>query len=538
MAYNKNIHENALRGMFNGIAQAAALVKPTMGAGGKNVVIEVEQPPYHIVTNDGATIIEHINLEDPVERIGLDFLKEVVARSNKNAGDGSSTTTVVVEKIVEQGMYQNGNGMEIMHSLNECLPIIESSINKQKKIISEKDFDKLKQVATISGEDEKVGELLAEIYQKIGKSGIIHPEYVLGKEGISYSFIQGVRFANGTGYLSPEMVHDEEAIKEKRKETKAVYENPAILVTKRKIMNISEITPLFNALKGKKDLVIFANDMDSQIASFMIATHKDRKTNPLSQFPRITIIKAPVLWNHYVFEDFAKCVGAKIVEDATGLNFKNLTLNDLGTCEKIIIDKDETVIIGTQDLSDHLAELAKVVEEGDVGDNDYARRLSWLTSKTVLLKIGGMSDTELSYKRLKLEDAINATRTALEDGIVAGGGVALVNATYDLPDTLGGNILKEALKAPMEQIIRNTGVKSFEMPTDPNYGFDAKTRTWVDMHEAGIIDSARIVKNAVKNAISVSSTLLTAPYHCITIPPRRTEEALQALLAPKPYNFQ
>lgn len=521
--------------MVNGIDQAASIVRKTMGAAGSNVVIQIEQHPYHQVTNDGATIVENIHLEDPEEAMGLQFLKEVVGRSNKNAGDGSTTTVVLLDAILKEGMKLQKRDMEIKKSLDECLPLIEKAIDDQKRLITSDDYERLKQVATISGEDEKFGELLAEIYQKIGKDGIIHPEYVLGKEGNSYSFIQGVRFAYGTGYLSPAMVHDEEAIKEKRKETKAIYENPVILVTKRKISNVHEINPILQAIGTKRDLVIFTDDMDSQVASFMIATHQARKANPLMEVPRITIVKAPVLWKNYVFEDFAKCVGATIVEDATGINYKNIKLEHLGTCEKIIIDKEETVIIGTANIIEHLKELKKVVDDGDVGDNDFARRLSWLTSKTVLLKIGGLSDTELSYKRLKAEDAINATRSALQDGIVAGGGVALLNVAYTMPDTLGGKILHQALQAPIRQIIQNASVseKSMANPySGGNTGFNAKTGEVVDMFDAGIVDSAKIVKNAVKNAIGIASTLLTAS-SALVLPPKDPNEALQSLIQPR-----
>lgn len=515
--YETNIRTNALQGYYNGIHQAREIVGKTIGGAGKNVALEIEQYPYHEVTNDGATIIEKMYFEDPVENMGLDFLKEVVGRSNKNAGDGSTTTTLLVDSILENG--KEHNGLEVKRSLDACIPFIEKSIESQKRTITPEDFEQLKQVATISSEDEKLGEMLAEIYGKIGTTGIIQPEYVLGKEGNSYTFIQGVRFANLCGYLSPAMVHDEEALKENRKETRAVYERPLILVTKRKITSIKEIDPIVKlAFKKEQDLVIFTDDMDSQIAQLLIAAHQRRKAEAHAPVPRITIVKAPTVWKDYVFEDFAKCTGATIVHDQNGVNFKNLLESHLGTCEKIIIERDETILIGTKDLTEHIAELQAVVDGGNDADDDALRRISWLTAKTVLLKVGGLSETELTYKRLKCDDAVNATRSALTDGIVVGGGLALVNVSHEMPDTLGGRILKEALWAPMKQIMKNAGVESVIGLTDTR-GFNAVTKEIVDMFDAGIIDSAKVALNACKNAIGIVSTVLTID-DCLILPPK------------------
>lgn len=530
---NTNIHNESLEGMYNGVHRAREVVARTMGAAGKNVTIKIKQYPYHLVTNDGATCIEHMWFEDPVESEGLEFLKEVVGRSNKNAGDGSTTTTVLVDAIIKHGMEHNG--IEVKRSLDECISFVEESINKQKRMITADDYDKLAQVATISCEDSDMGSLLAEIYGKIGSTGIIEPEYVLGKEGtLSFDkncyFINGIRFANFCGLLSTEMVHDEEAIKENRKEKRAVYENPIILVTKRKITNIREIDPIIMlAKKREKDLVIFADDMDSQVAQVIIANHKLRKEGIRLDLPRITIIKAPTVWKEFVYEDFSKCTGATVVCDPTGVNFKNLSEAHLGTCEKIIIEGGETRIIGTKDISGHIAELQAVVDSGNDSNDDALRRIGWLTAKTVLLKVGGLSETEITYKRLKLEDAINATRSALSDGIVAGGGISLLNVALSLNPTesIGKAILYEALQEPFRQIVKNARVEVEGWMRTPfsNEGFDAKTKKVVDMFESGIIDSAKISLNAVKNAIGIASTILTSDTF-IDLPPEKETQQM------------
>lgn len=507
--YKSNIKENALQGIANGIQIATNAVKGTMGAKGNNVCMEQDEFPFVSVCNDGATIIDLIQLEDPAEKMGLYFLKEAVSRSNSNAGDGSTTTCVLLNAIVQEGIKSGATGIEIKNSLDSLLPFIEQKIDEQKRTI---DTSGVVAVATIAGESEEMGTLLGEIYSKIGKDGIIHLEGS-GTFETSYDFIEGVRFAN-TGYLSPYMVHDEQAVKEGRKETKAIYENPTILVTKRKITSLNEINPLLETLSSqdKKDLVIFTDDMDSGVASIMVHAHRSKVFN-------ILVIKAPVVYKGAVFDDFAKCTGATIVEDSSGVNFKNLPLSALGTCAKIVVDKEETLIIGTLDITEHIAELK------NQQDIESQMRLSWLTQKTVLLKLGAMSETDLFYKRLKCEDAIHSSRLALQDGIVAGGGIALLNLSREMPDSVGGNIIKEAFKAPLNQIVLNATGRNFidlnevmGNKFDPfislegknkTFGFNAKTGEIVEMFDAGIVDSALIVKNAVKNAIGIASTVLT-----------------------------
>lgn len=531
LKYKNNIHTNAFTGLVNGVDQAVSVVEKTMGARGTNVALQYEQYPYHEITNDGATIIEKMYFEDPIENMGLQFLKEVVGRSNKNAGDGSTTTSVLVKSLLKQGQELGKNGIVLKKSLDECIPIVEQAFDKIKKnIISN---EQVKQIATVSSEDVKLGSLLAEVYEKIGSDGIIQPEYILGKETDTYSFIQGVRFSNQCGLLSPSMVHDEEAIKENRRENRAVYESPLILVTKRKIANLKEIDPIIKVAQRKeKDLVIFADDMDSQVAQVLIANHQLRKSGVRLDIPRITIIKAPVVWKEYVYEDFSKCVGATVVCDPTGITFKNIKEEHLGTCDKIIIERDETVIIGTQDLNEHIQELQAQVDSGNDFHDDALRRIGWLTSKTVLLKIGGLSETELTYKRLKCEDAINATRSALTHGFVAGGGVAYLDIIPYLPETIGGTVLKKALEMPLRQIMINANAYQDDISQFGNgIGFDAYTGEKVDMITSGIIDSAKISMHAVKNAIGIVSTILTVK-DAITLPPKKEQPTQQMMMPP------
>lgn len=514
MNMSNNIHFNALEKISHGISLCASVVRETMGAKGKNVILEEREYPYHQITNDGATIIDRMSFTEPLTKMGHAFLKEVTQRSNNNSGDGSSTTTVLVDAILQEGIKSGLPGMEIKRELDELLPLIEKNIDEQTRQIT---VDEVEKVATIAGESKELGKILGEIYKFIGKDGIIHLEGSMTSE-TTYSTIDGVRFFD-TGYLTSHMVHDEEAIKEDRKETRAVYENPTILVTRRKISHINDIDPLIRKLQtqNKKDLIIFTDDMDSGVASLLIRAHRERVLN-------ILIIKAPTLWKEFVFEDFAKVVGATIIEDAAGISFKSMEMNHLGTCSRIVVGKDETIILGGQDVSEHIAELKAI------GDNDSMRRVSWLTTKTAILRLGANSETELTYKRLKAEDAIHSARTALQSGIVAGGGICLLNAAKELPIvSVGGSIMRRVLFAPAHQIMVNAGLDT-PQPTTSNIGIDANTGKEVDMFEAGIVDSAKVVKMAVRNAIGIASTVLTAS-SMISLPPKTTEEIAAQMLA-------
>lgn len=472
--------KDAIEGMMRGVEIATSLLRETYGGAGSNVVVESNLNPGHMIANDCDSIVQAIKLTDPAEKRGLAFVQELSGRVSKMSGDARKTSVLLMSEILKAGYAADINKLQLKRDLDALIPVIEKAIDEQTRQIT---VDEVADVATTASENPETGALLQEIYQKIGKDGIIHPEGS-GTYETSYKFIDGVRF-DMAGYLSPFMVHDEQAVKDKVKETKAVYESPLILVTKKKITTDEDINPLLRELlnEGKKDLVIFTQDMDSGVASMLIELHQKKTFN-------ILIIKAPTLWRDYIFEDFAKCTGATIVEDATGLNFKNLQLSHLGTCGKLIVDEDETVVIGTKDISEHIASLKSKA------DDDSLLRLSWLTNKSVILKIGANSETDLSYKRLKFQDAIRSSQLALKYGVVAGGGFCLREVSKQLPDTIAGSIMKTALQAPQKQIALNMGLNGD--------GFDG--------HYFGdkVVDSAAVVKSAVRNAIGIASTILTA----------------------------
>lgn len=454
-----------LEGMVSGFDKVAGIIRSTYGGGGSNVVIESHLQPFHMVTNDCETIVQSLKFTDVVEKRALAFLKELSGRQDKLSGNARKTTIILADTILREGFKYECDKNQLKRDLDALIPFIEQEIDKQTKEIS---VDEVESVATTASENPETGKLLQEIYQKIGKNGIIHPESS-GTFETSYRFIDGVRF-DMCGYLSPSFANDESK--------KAIYHKPLILVTKKKIVTDEDINPLLKEilLGDRQPLIIFTNDMDSGVASMLVDLHNKRTLD-------VCIIKAPSLWQEAVFEDFAKCVGATIIEDGTGKNFKNLHLSDLGTCDKITIDLDETVIVGTQDISQHIAQLQTK------GDEESKLRLSWLTNKTAILKLGSNSETDLSLKRLKCYDGIRSSQLALKYGVVKGGGICLDTVADTLPDTDAGKILKVALKNPRQQQILN-----------------AKT----EEVKENVVDSSQTLKYAVRNAIGIVSTILTA----------------------------
>jgi chaperonin GroEL len=503
-----NIEENAIESMLAGVSACTRLIRPTYGGNGTNVVVETKLYPNHMVVNDAQSIIQAVSIRPEIfadygMRRGVGFIKELCDKADKVSGDARKTTIILAEEILKAGYQSNVSKKQLKKDLDALIPFIESEIDAQTVKIG---ADQVKGVASTASESEEIGSLLQEIYQQIGANGILNIEGSKTYE-TSYKLTNGVRF-EGTGMLSSEMVYDEEAVKEKRKETKAVYEKPLILVTKKKITTDEDINPLLKELEmsEKKDLVIFTNDMDSNVASMLVALHKSKRFN-------ILIIKAPVLWQNYVFEDFAKCVGAEIVEDATGISFKNLSLKNLGTCEKIEVDSEDTVLTGIADITEHCKHLM------EKGDDDSKLRLSWLAAKSAVLKLGANSESDLSYKRLKANDANRSTYLALQYGVVRGGGLCLNSIAEKLPLTEAGKILAHALQAPLKQAVENYGMEYIE---------------YANIITDDIVDSAMVVKRAVRNAIGLASTILTAP--SLVYIPVKTPEEMQYEIAMRQNN--
>lgn len=495
MSNNVLKDKEAIGGMLRGVELATDLIRPTYGGRGSNVVVESHLKPFHGVYNDCWTIVQAIKIvpENKFEyamKRGLGFVQELCERADKLSGDSRKTTLILLEEILKAGYEADINKLQLKRELDALIPVIEAEIDKQTKQI---ELNEVEQVATTASENPEIGKLLQEIYLQIGKNGIIQPEGS-GTFETSYRIIDGVRF-DMTGYLSNAFANDKD---------KAVYEKPLILFTKKKITTDDDINPILTemlSMEEKRPLIIFTQDMDSSIASMLVDLHKSKRLE-------ICIIKAPTLWQNYVFEDFAKCVGATIVEDATGLTLKNIPLSALGTCDKITVDEEETILTGTQDISEHIANLEAK------GDDDSKLRLSWLTNKTAILKLGANSETDLSYKRLKTHDAIRSSQLALKYGVVKGGGNCLMDISTNLIEkTVASDIIGKALQAPWNQIVNNSGT----------------TET-----QNNIVDASMVIKMAVRNAIGIASTILTAP--AIVYIPLPTEMDIKLMELNKQHN--
>jgi chaperonin GroEL len=487
--------------LISGIKKVAAAVGSTMGSKGSNAVIQAIEMPGYLNTNDGATILQSIELADPIEELGRKILLEAVSRANKQSGDGSSTTTVLTAAIIEEGTKYTPeySAIDIKRSLEDCLPLVEQAIKAQSHEITE---DTVAQVTTISAEDEDIGNRIAEIYKQIGKDGIIHWDISKTTDD-SYSIGSGITI-HDAGYISPYMC---DATDTGQNTNQIRLKNPRILVTKQKIASAADFNDIAAQLfqENVKDFVVFADEVEPLVVPDII------KTRMVRGF-RIIIVKMPTIWKDEWFEDLALATGARTVDPAAGLPLKEVKLTDLGTCSDIVITKTDTFIDGVKDLTAHITKLQEEATEATL------HRASRLNTKTARYYVGAPSESALSYRRLKVEDAISAAYQALHGGIVPGAGNAM--ACVELPDTVGGKILNKALKAPMYQIMENAGIVTAEKP-EQGYGYDTRTRERVNLIEAGIVNPTNVEVNAVRNAISVAATLLSAPT-VVTLPKHDT----------------
>lgn len=511
-----NIYEGreARRKLYSGIQKGVDVVRSSYGAAGSNAIISEFEPPFYRTTNDGKMLLENLKLEDEVENIGLHILREVSDKSDKESGDGRKSAVILTGAILKEGFKASDHPMEIKKSLEGCLPIVKDSILRQTKKIS---IGEIGRIAEIASENEEIGNLFQEIYGKIGAGGMVDIE----NSGTPFTEIQvkeGVRLTNCRLTELTQFMANDGIGKE------ASYLVPKILITKEKISAKSQIERIMNLLKlqGIREMVIFYDDMDLSVMQFIWQMHNGINLNngrptPIEPF-KVLAIKAPVLWKDWIYEDFAKITGATIITPST-IKLKDVQVSHLGTCDKIVTTKEETRVIGIRDIKEHMALIA------EQNTDDSRLRLSRLNSLTGIIKLGADSETALAYKRAKASDARSACYLALQGGVVAGGGMALFSAIKDLPDTVGGNILKEALRYPLIQIIENSGWEVIEkgvrakkrqvhidiMPDfNETRGWDAKKESIVDMFEVGILDPSIVVVNSFTNALSVASTVLTA----------------------------
>lgn len=482
-----------------GANKVVETVSMTLGPAGANFIAEHTLPPFQITSNDGVTLALAMELADPYERIGANIIKEVARKADRTSNDGTTTAVVLAGAIIEGGKDSTLHPMQLKRELEVCIPIVEKALKKQVKKIKVKDIGK---VASIAAEDESIGKMIQEIYEQIGEDGIIFNDTTRDFKD-SYTLDKGVHIPD-CGFASPYMG---DMTSEGQFTTSAVLKTPAIVVTRQKINDVKDLESIGNIITHhKRDLVIFADDVEGKVVNDLVLTR-------LKGGIRTCLVKLPITYKDEWIEDISKMTGATVLDPAVGITFKEFKESMFGTCAEIVCDKDNTFLDGVLDITEHTEELKAR------GDDDNLLRAAKLNKKTAKYHVGALSDQALKYRHDKVVDALGAAYHALHGGVLAGGGAALASIAGEMPDTMGGSILKEALRAPAKQIAANAGRPNITIGGDytKGWGYDAKNGVFVNMFKANIIDAYATTFNSFKSAISVASTILTA--HVVTVLP-------------------
>ncbi len=515
MAKDIKFGEDARKALQSGLDQLANTVKVTLGPKGRNVVLD-KKFGAPLITNDGVTIAKEIELEDPFENMGAQLVREVATKTNDVAGDGTTTATLLAQALVREGLKNvaaGANPMVIRKGISKAVEAAVESITENSKKVNGK--DDIARVASVSAGDEKIGELVADAMEKVSKDGVITIEE--GKTAETYSeVVEGMQFDRG--YLSPYMVTDTEKME-------AVLDDPYILITDKKISNIQDILPLLEQIvqQGKK-LLIIAEDIEGEALTTLIV-------NKLRGTFTCVAVKAPGFGDRRkaMLQDIAILTGGTVISEELGLELKEADFSQLGRCRQAKIMKEATIIVDglgdSKAIKDRVAQIRSEIENttSDFDREKLQERLAKLAGGVAVIKVGAATETEMKEMKLRIEDALNATRAAVEEGIVAGGGTALIEATSKvakLLETLAGDektgaeIVLKAIEEPVKQICANAGVEGAVVVENvknakAGFGYNALTGEYVDMLKAGIVDPAKVTRSALQNAASVASMVLT-----------------------------
>lgn len=516
MAKQLKFSEEARRALKRGIDKVVDAVKVSLGPKGRNVVLD-KGFGSPIITNDGVTIAKEIELEDKFENIGADLVKEVATKTNDVAGDGTTTATVLAGAMINEGIKNVAAGndpLAMKRGMQKAVAAVVAGLNKIKKPVQGK--KEVAQVATISSLDPQVGELIAEIMEEVGKDGVITVEEAQ-TTGLSKEVVKGMRFDKG--YVSPYMVTNAERME-------AELDEPHILITDKKVATVSDILPLLEKLArtGKKELVVIADEIEGEaLATFVV--------NKIRGAFTVLGVKAPGFGDRRkeMLQDIAILTGGKVISEEVGLKLENAEIEDLGQAHKVVSQKENTTIVGGKgDAKAIEARVKQIRKEIENTDSDFDRekleeRLARLAGGVGVLKVGAATETEMKEKKFKIEDALNATKAAVAEGIVPGGGAALIKVANSLveegldeAEKVGFRIVKKALEEPLRQIAANAGIADVALILEqikdikqPNLGWDFEKNIKRDMLEAGIIDPVKVTRTALENASSIAATMIT-----------------------------
>lgn len=513
MAKEIKFSEDARSKMLKGVDKLANTVKSTIGPKGRNVVLE-QSYGSPTITNDGVTIAKAIDLEDHFENMGAKLVSEVASKTNDIAGDGTTTATVLTQAIVNEGMKNvtaGANPVGIRRGIELATKAAVDALHEMSHTVESK--SDIAQVASISSANEEVGKLIADAMEKVGNDGVITIEESKGID-TSLDVVEGMQFDRG--YLSQYMVTDNDKME-------ADLDNPYILLTDKKISNIQEVLPLLQSIVQQgRPLLIIADDVDGEALPTLVL-------NKIRGTFNVVAVKAPGFGDRRkaMLQDIATLTGATVITDDLGLQLKDTTVEQLGSAGKVTVTKENTTIVegaGDKDkIAERVEQIKKQISEttSDFDREKLQERLAKLSGGVAVIKVGAATETELKERKYRIEDALNATRAAVEEGFVSGGGTALVNvigkvaALEEEGDVQTGiNIVKRALEEPVRQIAENAGLEGSVIveklkEQKPGVGFNAATNEWVDMVEAGIVDPTKVTRSALQNAASVSALLLT-----------------------------
>ncbi|MEK9957817.1 MAG: chaperonin GroEL [Flavobacteriaceae bacterium] len=503
-------------GIKRGVDALANAVKVTLGPKGRNVIIGKSFGAPQ-VTKDGVTVAKEIELEDALENMGAQMVKEVASKTNDLAGDGTTTATILAQAIVKEGLKNvaaGANPLDLKRGIDKAVEAIVAQLEKQAVEVGNSS-EKISQVASISANnDETIGALITEAFEKVGKEGVITVEEAKGTDTY-VDVVEGMQFDRG--YISPYFVTDSEKMM-------ADLEMPYILLYDKKISVMKDLLPVLEPVaQSGKPLLIIAEDVDGEALATLVV-------NKLRGSLKIAAVKAPGFGDRRkaMLEDIAILTGGSVISEERGLTLENVTLDMLGTAEKVTIDKDNTTVVnGNGNPEDIQARVSQIKAQIEASTSDYDKeklqeRLAKLSGGVAVLYVGAPSEVEMKEKKDRVDDALHATRAAIEEGIVAGGGVALLNAKKGLEkikaatadETTGVQIIQNAVEAPLRTIVANSGgegsvVVSKVMEGNDNFGYNAKDGTYVDMLAAGIIDPKKVTRVALENAASVAGMILT-----------------------------
>ena len=507
---------DARNGIKRGVDALANAVKVTLGPKGRNVIIG-KSFGAPVVTKDGVSVAKEIELEDPLENMGAQMVKEVASKTNDLAGDGTTTATVLAQAIVKEGLKNvaaGANPMDLKRGIDKAVEAIVTDLEKQSTKVGNSS-EMIKQVAAISSNnDEAIGSLIATAFGKVGREGVITVEEAKGTDTY-VDVVEGMQFDRG--FLSPYFVTNSEKMQTE-------LENPMILLCDKKISSMKDLMPVLEPVAQQgKSLLIIAEDVDGEALATLVI-------NKMRGSLKIAAVKAPGFGDRRkaMLEDIAILTGATVISEERGFTLENTTIEMLGTAETVTIDKDNTTIVnGAGKKTDIKTRVGQIKSQIETTTSDYDKeklqeRLAKLAGGVAVLYVGAASEVEMKEKKDRVDDALHATRAAVEEGIVAGGGVALIRAqntlgkitTTNLDETTGVQIVAKAIEAPLRTIVQNAGgegsvVINKVLEGKKNYGYDAKSETYVDMLKAGIIDPKKVTRIALENAASVAGMILT-----------------------------